>query len=180
MSSLVTSVEALQSYSKDKYKEMGEVFTPAKIVREMIAAAKMNWSDKSLKYFDPCAGKGIFVAVLVEEFLLPSQPDFSLEHTLESQVYMAEYQKESAIDIESVFDPESKFKLNLYVGDTRKMPSDFFDIPWEARAAKYPEHCTDSHLARVLNRSTGEPVSYIDEVPQRAPGNGKANAELHY
>ena len=54
---------------------------------------------------------------------------------------MAEYQYDSAYFINRVFSFNGKYKVNLYWGDTLKMPDDFFDLTFEERKQKYPENC---------------------------------------
>ena len=61
------------------------------------------------------------------------------QHIIENQIYMCEYQRESAQQIHDTFNIEGVFRLNLYVGDTLEMPDDFFDLSYEDRRVKYPD-----------------------------------------
>jgi hypothetical protein len=54
---------------------------------------------------------------------------------------MAEFQRESAEFINELFKFGNDYKVNLYYGDTLKMPEDFFDLTWEERRIKYSDNC---------------------------------------
>jgi hypothetical protein len=104
------------------------------------------WEDKNKTWFDPCAGKGNFpIQILKRLFIhlqehIPNEEE-RIKHIIENQLYMAEYQEESAYFINRVFSFNGKYKVNLYWGDTLKMPNDFFDLTYEERKGKYPENC---------------------------------------
>ena len=72
---------------------------------------------------------------------------------------MAEFQDVSANFIAYHFQMGQGFKVNLYVGDTLQMPEDLFDLSYDERRVKYPEHC-------VL-----EPVEpeNLPEIPVKSP-----------
>jgi hypothetical protein len=127
-------VNEATTYDKSKSDEHGEVFTPAELIVEMISQIPDEvWSDPLKTYFDPCAGKGQFPIQIVKK-LMSSLQDFEedefkrYKHIVENQLFMSEYQKESADTIREIFEIEG-VKINLYNGDTLTMPSDYFENP---------------------------------------------------
>ena len=135
------------TYSKEKSNDLGEVFTPPELINEMLDQLPRDvWEDKNKTWFDPCAGKGNFpIQILKRLFVhlqehIPNEEE-RIKHIIENQLYMAEYQEESAYFINRVFSFNGKYKTNLYWGDTLKMPDDFFDLTYEERKEKYPENC---------------------------------------
>jgi len=144
-------INSLSSYSKDASDTHGEVFTPFPLINQMADSLPREiWSDPQKTFYDPCAGKGNMPAVILERLMvglmlvLPDE-NARYKHILEKQIYMAEYQRSSARDIESVFNPKDGFhqgrlKLNLYVGDSLQMPRNFWDLAWDERISRYPQH----------------------------------------
>jgi hypothetical protein len=49
------------------------------------------------------------------------------KHIMENQIYMSEFQVESAQFIKETFNPNGDIKINLYVGDTLTMPDNYFN-----------------------------------------------------
>jgi len=150
MKGIISKVSKLitdkSSYSKEKSDKHGEVFTPNELIHEMISKLPREiWEDKTKTFFDPCAGKGNFPIYLIKKLFVHLQEHIEeeeerLRHIVENQIYMAEYQRESAEFIASAFTFDKGYKVNLYVGDTLQMPEDFFDLSWEERREKYPEN----------------------------------------
>jgi hypothetical protein len=134
-------------YSKAKSDKHGEVFTPNELIEEMLSKLPSDiWEDKTNTFFDPCAGKGNFPIYIVNKLfdnLQHTIPDEEgrLKHIVEKQIYMAEFQRESAEFINELFKFGNDYKVNLYYGDTLKMPEDFFDLTWEERRIKYSDNC---------------------------------------
>lgn len=134
-------------YSKDKSDAHGEVFTPESLIIEMCSSLpEETWSNSNIKILDPCSGKGNFPIIIIQGLMkgLKTQiPDAyeRYKHIVEKQLYMCEFQKESAQTINDIFNIEGVFKLNLFVGDTLTMPEDFFDLSFEERKIKYPNNC---------------------------------------
>ena len=153
------------TYSKSKSDVHGEVFTPFALIAEMVKKIPLSTlTDPSKTYFDPCAGKGNFPIILVKALMktlakaIPDEAD-RLKHIIENQIFMAEFQDTSANFIAYHFQMGKGFKVNLYKGDTLQMPEDFFDLSWDERRDKYPQHC-------VL-----EPVEpeNLPEIPVESP-----------
>ena len=134
------------SYSKEKSDKLGEVFTPNELIYEMISKLPRDiWEDPSKTFLDPCAGKGNFPIYIVKKLFVHLQEHIvdeeeRLKHIVEKQLFMAEFQRESAEFIATTFTFGKGYKVNLYVGDTLQMPEDFFDLSYEERREKYPEN----------------------------------------
>lgn len=133
--SLINKVKEASSYSKDKSDKLGEVFTPFELIDEMLDQIPQEYfSDPTKTFFDPCAGKGNFPVKLIERLMegLESQFPNKLEryrHIIENQIFMAEFQPESCEFIRQTFNPDGRFRLNLYEGDTLQMPLNYFQQP---------------------------------------------------
>lgn len=134
------------TYSKDKSNTLGEVFTPEWLIKDMCKSLPIEcWTDPNKTFLDPCAGKGNMPVIIIQGLMNGLKdiiPDIQerYKHIIEKQLYMCEYQRESAETINKIFNPGNTYKLNLYVGDTLKMPDDFFDLSFEERKIKYPEN----------------------------------------
>jgi len=139
-------IQQESTYSQTKSNELGEVFTPPELINEMLNQLPREiWEDKDKTWFDPCAGKGNFPILIIKRLFVHLQEHIvdeeeRLKHIIENQLYMAEYQRESAEFIDLILSFGGRYKVNLYVGDTLSMPEDFFDLGWEERLRKYPEY----------------------------------------
>ena len=144
---LKNQIAKASTYSKSKSDVHGEVFTPFDLIAEMVKKIPLiTLTDPSKTYFDPCAGKGNFPIILVKALMktlakaIPDDAD-RLKHIIENQIFMGEFQDTSANFIAYHFQMDRGLKVNLYVGDTLKMPDDFFDLSYDERREKYPQHC---------------------------------------
>ena len=134
------AIAEASTYNKSKSDTFGEVFTPFELIEEMLDSIDASvWSDKTKTFFDPCAGKGNFPICIVKRLfdgLVNEIPDAEerLRHIVENQLFMSEYQRESAefLREQFTFGLES-LRPNIYHGDTLKMPGDWFNRPWEER-----------------------------------------------
>lgn len=139
-------IQQESTYSQTKSNELGEVFTPPELINEMLNQLPREiWEDKDKTWFDPCAGKGNFPILIIKRLFVHLQEHIvdeeeRLKHIIENQLYLAEYQRESAEFIDLILSFGGRYKVNLYVGDTLSMPEDFFDLSWEERLRKYPEY----------------------------------------
>jgi hypothetical protein len=143
---LIERVEQACQYSKEKSDKFGEVFTPKELIIEMLKSLpKEVWSDEKKRWWDPCAGKGNFPAVIVTILMKGLREKFPnaderYRHIIENQIFMSEYQRESAQVIQEIFSDGGRYRLNLFVGDALTMPEDFFDLTPEERRQKYPDN----------------------------------------
>ncbi|MFN8369586.1 MAG: hypothetical protein U0T83_03050 [Bacteriovoracaceae bacterium] len=71
--STIIDLEKLFHRSKDRIKDLGEVFTPESYVEDMLnLLAKDNrglWSDEEISFFEPCAGHGNIVLAIYKRRL---------------------------------------------------------------------------------------------------------------
>jgi len=140
---LIKQVEEISINTKEKTKQYGEVFTPTSLTQKMLEG--LNFTDPSKTILDPASGNGNMGAVVATRLMeglkdvIPDE-DARYKHIMEKQLYMCELQRANARNIERIFNPNGDLKLNLYVGDTLRMPEDYFDLTYEERNAKYPQH----------------------------------------
>jgi hypothetical protein len=143
------SINTCSVYSREKSNKHGEVFTPFTLIEEMVDKLPIElFEDPTKTFLDPCAGKGNFPIVLIERLFdglkdVITNEEERLRHIIENQIYMCEFQQESAEFINDLFKFGKGFRVNLYYGNTLIMPEDFFDLPWEERQIKYPDNCVD-------------------------------------
>ena len=146
ISKISTLIQEESKYSQFKSNELGEVFTPPELINEMLNQLPRDiWEDKDKTWFDPAVGKGNFSIIILKRLFVHLQEHIiddeeRLKHIIENQLYMAEYQKESAEFTDLVLSFGGRYKVNMYVGDTLSMPEDFFDLSWEERQKKYPQY----------------------------------------
>jgi hypothetical protein len=139
-------IQQESTYSKERSDELGEVFTPPELINEMLNKLPRNvWEDATKTWFDPCAGKGNFPILIIKKLFIHLQEHIigeeeRLKHIIENQLYMAEYQRDSAEFTDLILSFGGRYKVNLYVGDTLEMPDDFFDLSWGERRKKYPKN----------------------------------------
>jgi tRNA1(Val) A37 N6-methylase TrmN6 len=108
-------------------KQYGEVFTPIKLVNEMLDKLPVDvWTNKNLKWLDPCCGMGNF-PVVVYLRLMDTLKDIiknnkkRKKHILENMLYMCELNKKNILICKQIFDINNEYKLNLYEGDSLKL-----------------------------------------------------------
>jgi len=108
-------------------KQFGEVFTPMKLVTEMLNKLPIEvWKNKTLKWLDNCCGMGNFpIAVylrLMEELkeTIPNEKERK-KHILENMLYMCELNKKNVLICKQIFDINNEYKLNIYEGDSLKV-----------------------------------------------------------
>ena len=131
-------LELIDSCLKPKQKEKqenGEVFTPMKLVFEMLEKldnhyTKVNscsiFTVPELKWFDPASGMGNFpVAVYLKlmEGLKPQFPrdDDRKKHIIENMLYMSELNKKNVFICRQIFNFNGQYTMNLHEGDTLKL-----------------------------------------------------------
>ena len=108
-------------------KENGEVFTPIKLVNDMLDKLPLEvWKNKNLKWLDPCCGMGNFpVAVYLKlmEKLSDEIEDIQerKKHILENMLYMSELNKKNVLVCKQIFDINNELKLNIYEGNSLKV-----------------------------------------------------------
>ena len=144
-------IEEASVFSFDKAADHDEVFTPFDLITEGIDHCIKDKSVEVLQsedqsFFDASAGRGNFPIIAVKylfkslQRVIPNEEE-RLRHIIENQTFMSEFQRESANFIAYYFQFDLGLKVNLHVGDTLKMPHDFFNLSWDERRDKYPNRC---------------------------------------
>ena len=124
---LLELIDACLKPKETEKKKFGEVFTPMKLVNEMLDKLPSKvWKNDKLKWFDPATGMGNFpIAVYMRlmETLKEKIPDDNKRkrHILENMIYMSELNKKNCYIVQQIFNMNKRYKLNLYCGDTLKM-----------------------------------------------------------
>ena len=124
---LLELIDACLKPKESEKKKFGEVFTPMKLVNEMLDKLPQKvWTNEKLKWVDPAAGMGNFpIAVYLRlmENLKDKIPNESKRkrHILENMLYMSELNKKNCYIIEQIFNIGKKYKLNLHCGDTLEL-----------------------------------------------------------
>jgi 16S rRNA G966 N2-methylase RsmD len=123
-------LELIDSCLKPKQKEKkenGEVFTPMKLINEMLDKLPVDvWNNKNLTWLDPCCGMGNFpVAVylrLMERLKtqIPSD-EYRKKHIIENMLYMSELNKKNVFICRQLFNMNNEYKMNIYEGDSLKV-----------------------------------------------------------
>ena len=110
--------------TQEKKEKNGEVFTPIKLIEEMmdkLTDADPNiWSNPNLKWLDPAAGMGNFAVVVylrLMEGLKKQMPNIEerKKHILENMLYMVEYDRTNSFMMSKIF-CGNKYKLNIFTG----------------------------------------------------------------
>jgi site-specific DNA-methyltransferase (adenine-specific) len=107
----------------EKRKTNDEVFTPPKLINEMLdTLPEESWSDPDKTWLDPCAGIGNFSVQVLKrlmEGLSQWEPDEGIrkKHILENMLYHVEMNPESIAKLQKVLNPEGKYALNVHCGD---------------------------------------------------------------
>jgi len=108
-------------------KKFGEVFTPMKLVNEMLdKLPKEVWKNKNLKWFDPANGMGNFPIAVYLRLIEGLKEEISdknkrKKHILENMLYMCELNKKNVLISKQIFDINNDYKLNIYCGDSLKI-----------------------------------------------------------
>ncbi len=89
---IIEQVETASTYNKDKSKKLGEVFTPASLINDMLDQLPEEvWSDPDKTWFDPCAGKGNFPSHIAHRLMygladvIPDE-DERYRHTMDKTI----------------------------------------------------------------------------------------------
>ncbi|WP_156979859.1 hypothetical protein [Bacteriovorax sp. BAL6_X] len=105
----IISLESLFHRSKERIKDLGEVFTPDKYVEEMLDMLSKDrknfWNDERNVFFEPCCGHGNIVLAIYKRRLESIFVKASKEYSNEASLYAVSNSLNTlwAIDI----DPEN-------------------------------------------------------------------------
>jgi hypothetical protein len=96
--------------------------TPITLVEEMLdTLPKEVWSNKDLKWLDPCNGVGTFPSVVVQrlmkglEEVIPNAKK-RYRHIIEEMIYVCEIQAKNMYIFHCVFDKQDIYELNTFYG----------------------------------------------------------------
>ena len=123
----------LKPKEKEK-KQFGEVFTPPKLIEEMLDKLPLEvWTNPDLKWLDPASGMGNYPIMvylrLLENLTCIEDIKERKKHILENMLYMVELNKKNVFVCKQIFDINNEYKLNVYNEDFLKFKSDIqFDI----------------------------------------------------
>ena len=103
-------------------KTLGEVMTPIPLVEDMLdTLPKEVWSNKDLKWLDPCAGVGTFPSIVVQRLMkglkkvIPNK-NKRYRHIIENMIYVCELQAKNMFIFHCIFDRPNIFEMNTYCG----------------------------------------------------------------
>ena len=104
-------------------KKNAEVFTPLRIVNEMLDQLPHEvWSNPNLKWLDPANGMGNFPIIIYLRLMKGLEESIPHDgerkkHILEKMLYMVELNTKNVHICKEIFDINDQYKLNLYNGD---------------------------------------------------------------
>ena len=119
---IVVNVRKYIEVADCEVKEFGEVMTPIWLVEDMLNKLPDEvWSNKDLKWLDPCAGVGTFPSVIVQRLMkgLKTQipnPKKRYKHIIEEMIYVCELQAKNLFAFHYVFDKPNIYELNTFYG----------------------------------------------------------------
>jgi len=124
-------MEFLGKPANTEVKAHGEVYTPLKLVAEMLDKLPVAvWSNPSLKWFEPACGLAPFLYIAYYKLLdgleavIPDEGERS-RHILETMFYFNEIQPKNIELFKLLFNAGS-YKLNIFEGDAMTVvPSGF-------------------------------------------------------
>jgi len=186
-------IEYINSYLKPterKKKENGEVFTPIKLVQEMINKLKEAdptiFSNPKLKWLDPAAGMGNFSVVVYMELMnglkmVIKNQEERRKWILEEMLYMVEYDKTNVFMMKRIFCGD-KYKLNVFQGSFIegdryvKEGIDIFSLD-EININKYKKE-ENKKFCRKINKFDGKFDVIMGNPPFQATDENKKRKAL--
>lgn len=127
----------------EKKNKLGEVFTPIDLINKVLDLLPANvWTNYNLRWLDPCAGSGNFLAIVYIKLMNGLKSWQSNEakrsnHIIKNMLYFCEIDKANSALIKNLFSNiiGSKVAVNLLVGDflsdskqNKEFIKDGFDI----------------------------------------------------
>ena len=124
---LLEFINANLAPKQTEKKERGEVFTPMKLVNEMLdTLPKDVWRNKDLKWLDPAAGMGNFPVAVYMRLMdglnsVIQNEEERRKHILENMLYMVEFDKANVFMMKKIFcgknrDGKGTYQLNIFEG----------------------------------------------------------------
>ena len=137
---LLELIDSCLKPKQEEKKKYGEVFTPFKLINEMLDKLPKNvWKNKNYKWFDPANGMGNFPIAIYLRLMKGLKDEIENEkdrkkHILENMLYMSELNKKNVYVCKQIFNINDEYKLNLYNGDSLELDTrkewgiDKFDV----------------------------------------------------
>ena len=119
---IVVNVRKYIEVADCEVKEFGEVMTPISLVEDMLNTLPDDvWSNKDLKWLDPCCGVGTFQSIIVQRLMKGlktqiSNPKKRYKHIIEEMIYVCELQAKNLFAFHYVFDKPDIYELNTFYG----------------------------------------------------------------
>jgi site-specific DNA-methyltransferase (adenine-specific) len=132
---LINSYLGIDKAAKDLH---GEVFTPFKLINEMLDTLPNHvWGNPHLKWLDPANGIGNFPAVILERLMenLKDYNDGKLDlrdertrykHIIEEMIYVCDISPKNMFLYLNIFDPNNEFDMKYHRGSF--LENNFKDI----------------------------------------------------
>jgi hypothetical protein len=115
-------IQQYEKVSKLESKLFGEVFTPRKLIDEMLDTLPPEiWKKKDLRWLDPAVGIGNFPSVILDRLMtglvdvIPNEEE-RRKHILEEMLYMVDISTKNLFLLYMLFDKNREYKLNVYRG----------------------------------------------------------------
>ncbi len=117
-SNIFTSDHDKQNYAENQ--------TPKFIRQNMISYLPNNSWKNSMKVFDPCSGKGVFLLEIIKKFMLGlknkiKNPNKRYKFIVEECIYFSDINQENINICKLLIDPFNQYNLNYYIGDTLEL-----------------------------------------------------------
>lgn len=107
-------------------KNHAEVSTPFKLRQEMLDKVPIEFWTSIQKVFEPCAGKGGFIVDIIDRFMIglkdviPNKKE-RYKIIVEECLYFSDINPTNVFICKLLIDPDNKYKLNYYEGDTLQL-----------------------------------------------------------
>ena len=176
----------------DEQKKLGEVFTPLKLVNEMLdKLPKEVWTDKNLKWLEPAGGFGVFIITVYSRLMeglkgvIKCDPKEREHYIKENMLYYNEYNEKNVEVYKLIMNPTGKFKLNIHRGDYLTKDYNFnFDIiignppyqPENTKSSKANGHLLWDKFVKISLQSlkTDGYLVYVHPLLWRKPTSEKS------
>lgn len=129
----------LQTPNRKKTKSNGEVFTPQKLINEMLdKLPKEVWTNSELKWFDPAVGTGQFMISVYRRLMKGLQNDIPddakrKDHIIKNMLFMSELDEQNYTECEKIFGND----CNIFKGNTLESSSDEFKFAQQFGISKF-------------------------------------------